>query len=50
MIQSGKVNIKKIRNLIIRWLRVIPGVNRYFLEQEAKIKTDRISEMKSDSV
>ena len=48
MLQQGKVNMKKIRNLIMKWLRVIPGVNRYFLEQEAKIKTDRLTELGPD--
>ncbi len=48
MVQHGKVNMKKIRNLIIKWLRVIPGVNRYFLEQEAKIKADRLTEIGLD--
>lgn len=35
-------NVKKIFQLIRAWLKIIPGVNRYFLEQEAKIKTDKI--------
>lgn len=42
MLQSAKVNIKKILGLIRDWLKLIPGVNRFFLEQEAKIKTDKI--------
>lgn len=33
---------KQVFNLIIGWLKVIPGVNKYFLEQEAKIKADKI--------
>jgi len=45
MLERGKINIKKIRRLIMKWLRVIPGVNRYFLEQEAKIKSDRLVEL-----
>ena len=39
---SLKINAKKIFQLIRTWLKVIPGVNRFFLEQAAKIKTDRI--------
>lgn len=42
MIKSAKVQAKKIFQMIINWLKMIPGVNRYFLEQESKIKTDRI--------
>jgi DNA polymerase II large subunit len=40
--RKPKVNSKKIFGLIKRWLRIIPGVSRFFLEQEAKIKTDKI--------
>lgn len=42
MIQGAKVQAKKIVNLIKGWLKIIPGVNKFFLEQEAKIKTDQI--------
>ncbi len=38
----AKKHASKILHLIKRWLRLIPGVNRFFLEQEAKIKTDKI--------
>lgn len=42
LLDQTKVNIKKIVNLIKRWLSIIPGVNNFFLEQEAKIKADQI--------
>ncbi|MBI4435683.1 hypothetical protein HY630_03355 [Candidatus Uhrbacteria bacterium] len=42
IVASAKVNAKKIFQLIRGWLKIIPGVNRFFLEQEAKIKTDKI--------
>jgi len=42
LLQSSKIQIKKIVELIIAWLRIIPGVNRFFLEQEAKIKADKL--------
>ncbi|MCK4967840.1 MAG: hypothetical protein KAS12_02185 [Candidatus Aenigmarchaeota archaeon] len=42
IIKSAKINFKKIVDLIKKWLATIPGVNRFFLEQEAKIKTDKI--------
>ena len=42
LMQVVKINVKKIVDLIRRWLRLIPGVNKFFLEQEAKIKTDKI--------
>ncbi len=42
MIASARVQARLILKLIRDWLRVIPGVNRFFLEQESKIKTDKI--------
>lgn len=42
LVHDTHKNIKKIFQLIRAWLKMIPGVNRYFLEQEAKIKTDKI--------
>lgn len=39
---SGKARIKAIVSWIKEWLQTIPGVNRFFLEQEAKIKGDKI--------
>lgn len=42
LVGSAKVNAKKIFQLIRGWLKIVPGVNRFFLEQEAKIKTDKI--------
>ncbi len=45
MIKGGILQIKKILKLIREWLLIIPGVNKYFLEQEAKIKTDKIQQL-----
>lgn len=42
LLAQTKVNAKKIFGLLREWLKLIPGVNRFFLEQEAKIKTDKI--------
>jgi hypothetical protein len=42
LLNSAKVNLKKILFLVSDWLKMIPGVNKFFLEQEAKIKTDKI--------
>jgi len=46
LLGTVKIQVKKILELIIKWLRIIPHVNKYFLEQEAKIKTDKILELK----
>lgn len=42
IIQQVKVKVKKILDLIRIWLTMIPGVNKYFIEQETKIKLDKI--------
>lgn len=42
MIKSTALKVGDVMKLIYNWLRIIPGLNRYFLEQEAKIKADRI--------
>ena len=42
LLARTKIEIKKIIELIFGWLRLIPGVSNYYLEQEAKIKADRL--------
>lgn len=42
LLEQVKVKAQTILDLIRRWLRLIPGVNKFFLEQEAKIKTDKM--------
>lgn len=42
LIDSGKVKTKNVLDLIRSWLQIVPGINKFFLEQEAKIKTDEI--------
>jgi len=42
LIDKGKAKARDVMKLIIEWLKIIPGVNRFFIEQEAKIKTDEI--------
>ena len=46
LLNQTKVKVNKIIELIKAWLKFIPGVNRFFLEQEAKIKADRIIKIK----
>ncbi len=46
LLKSSHIKIKKILRLILDWLRILPGVNHFFLEQEAKIKTDKIIALK----
>lgn len=46
LLRAAHVKVKKIFRLIYNWLRLLPGINRFFLEQEAKIKTDKIIALK----
>lgn len=48
LLQGVRIQARKILDLIIRWLKIIPGINKYFLEQEAKIKTDELLKLRSD--
>lgn len=47
LLSETKVKVNKIIDLIRRWLKIIPGVNKFFLEQEAKIKADKIINLKN---
>ncbi len=42
VIAGGKSVVAKITELIKRWLGLLPGLNKFFIEQEAKIKADKI--------
>jgi len=48
LLAKTKVNIGEIIKLIKKWLSLIPGMNKYFLEKEAKIKADEIIKIKSE--
>ncbi|GEM_PF-605383 len=40
------IKVKKIFQLLFEWLQLLPGVSRFFLQQEAKIKADKILHLK----
>lgn len=46
LLRATHVKVKKIFKLILEWLRLLPGINKFYLEQEAKIKADRIASLK----
>ena len=50
LLKETKVKVVKILELIANWLKMIPGVNKYFLEQESKIKTDTLLKMKEEGM
>jgi len=45
LMQKTAIKAKEVLKLIANWLRFIPHVNKYFLEQESKIKTDKILDL-----
>jgi len=48
LLSETKVRVNKIVELIKKWIKMIPGVNKFFLEQEVKIKTDKIIKIKNN--
>ena len=46
MMFKVKVHSKTVFKLVFGWLRIIPHVNKYFLRQEAKLKTDELMKLK----
>lgn len=42
LLHKSKIKIRKIVSVIIKWLKLIPGVNKFFWEQEAKKKAKEI--------
>lgn len=49
LLDKAQIKIKEIIILIRKWLMIIPGVNKFFLEQETKIKADEIVKLKVNS-
>jgi hypothetical protein len=42
LLGKSKVKIKKIYEILVAWLQIIPGISRFFIQQEAKIKADKL--------
>ncbi len=42
LIQRVKFTLSEVLKLIRQWLASVPGISRYFVEQTAKIKADKI--------
>lgn len=49
LLKKTHLKAKTIFKLIFEWLKMLPGINKFFLEQEAKIKTDKILAIKNTS-
>lgn len=48
ILSAVKFHANKIIALIRAWLTMIPGVNKFFIEQETKIKVDKLLEYKEE--
>ena len=46
LLEQAAVKAIEIFNVIVAWLKTLPGVNSFFIEQEAKLKTDKIMKLK----
>jgi hypothetical protein len=42
LLHQTKVKVKSILSLLISWLRMIPGVSKFFIEQEAEMKVNKL--------
>lgn len=42
MVRKAKFKAAEALKLVAGWLKMIPGVQKFFLIQEAKIKTDKL--------
>lgn len=46
LFKRSHVKVKEVFKLLVEWLRLLPGINKFFIEQEAKIKADKILSLK----
>lgn len=46
LLNRVKVKIREILRLIRDWLKTVPGINKYFVEQTAKIKAEKIIKLR----
>lgn len=48
LLSDAKTKANKIIDLIRKWLKLIPGVNKFFIEQETKLKADKIMKIRNN--
>ena len=48
ILKQTSVKIHEVFELIKEWLKTLPKISIYFLEQEAKIKTDKVLQLKKE--
>jgi len=42
ILRGAKIKARQIVSIIISWLSIIPGINKFFIEQQAEIKTNKL--------
>jgi hypothetical protein len=42
LLGEARLRVQEIFRLLVEWLKLLPGVSQFFVEQEAKIKTDKL--------
>lgn len=47
LLSTAKLKVKQILSLIASWLAMIPGVNKFYIEQEAEMKTQKLLAMRN---
>lgn len=48
LLRRTHIQLRQVWKLLWDWLKRLPGVNRFFLEQEVKKKTEEIMELKEE--
>ncbi|MFH1193902.1 MAG: hypothetical protein V1661_02825 [bacterium] len=48
MLKQAKIRAHEVFELIKKWLQMLPKISTLFLEQEAKIKTDKVLQLKKE--
>lgn len=50
LLKAVKVKLTEIIKIITGWLKLLPGINAFFLEQEAKIKAEKILFLRREEI
>ncbi len=50
IIKQAVVRVRDIVRILMKWLSLLPGVNRFYIEQEAKLKADKLLFLKKTSL
>jgi len=48
LLKKAHIKVIEIVRMIRRWLALIPGINQFFIEQESKIKADKLMQLSEE--